>query len=75
MRLVHVHSLKCIERGHGCYCCRVSTSSSNGVNSAGSRLPHKLEGDERLKNIEPRMVELIINEVCDTIGICYTQNS
>ena len=39
------------------------TSSGN---SAGSRLPPELEGDERLKNIEPRMVEMILHEVCDT---------
>ena len=26
-------------------------------------LPPELEGDERLRNIEPRMVELITNEV------------
>ena len=41
-------------------------SSGNGANSAGSRLLPELEGDERLKNIEPRMVEMIMNEVCDT---------
>ena len=41
-------------------------SSGNGANSAGSRLPPELEGDERLKNIEPRMVEMIMNEVCDS---------
>ena len=50
----------------GCGCCRVGTSSGNGANSAGSRLPPELEGDERLKNIEPRMVEMIMNEVCDS---------
>ena len=26
-------------------------------------LPPELEGDERLKNIEPRMIDLIMNEV------------
>lgn len=36
-------------------------SSSKG--SAGHQLPPELEGDERLRNIEPRMVELITNEV------------
>ena len=36
------------------------TSSGN---SAGSRLPPELEGDERLKNIEPIMVEMILHEV------------
>ena len=39
-------------------------SSGNGGGSASSRLPPELEGDERLKNIEPRMVEMIMNEVC-----------
>ena len=44
---------------------RVGVSGVNGANSvAGSRLPPELEGDERLKNIEPRMVEMIMNEVC-----------
>ena len=38
--------------------------NGNGANSTGSRLPPELEGDERLKNIEPRMVEMIMNEVC-----------
>ena len=37
-------------------------SSSRG--SSGHQLPPELEGDERLRNIEPRMVELITNEVC-----------
>ena len=50
----------------GCDCCRVGTSSGNGANSAGSRLPPELVGDERLKNIEPIMVEMILHEVCDT---------
>ena len=37
--------------------------------SGGGRgLPPELEGDERLKNIEPRMVELIMNEVCREKG-------
>ena len=44
----------------------MGTSSGNGANSAGSRLPAELEGDERLKNIEPRMVEMIMNEVCNS---------
>ena len=43
--------------------CRAGMSSGNGANSAGTRLPPELEGDERLKNIEPRMVEMIMNEV------------
>ena len=35
-----------------------------GGPSGGDRgLPPELEGDERLRNIEPRMVELIMNEV------------
>ncbi len=34
-----------------------------GSNSEGSQLPPELEGNERLKSIEPRMVELILNEV------------
>lgn len=37
-------------------------SSSKG-SSRDHQLPPELEGDERLKNIEPRMVELITNEV------------
>ena len=39
-----------------------SNSGGGGKNSNG-RLPPELEGDERLRNIEPRMVELIMNEV------------
>ena len=35
-----------------------------GPSSDGARVPLELEGDERLRNIEPRMVELIMNEVC-----------
>ena len=30
----------------------------------GSNLPPELQENERLKNIEPRMIELITNEVC-----------
>ena len=37
--------------------------SHGGSSSEGSQLPPELEGNERLKNIEPRMVELILNEV------------
>ena len=40
---------------------RVQCPSGDG---SGRRLPPELEGDERLRNIEPRMVELITNEVC-----------
>ena len=49
-------------------------SSGNGGNSVGSRLPPELEGDERLKNIEPRMVEMIMNEVCVClcVYVCMT---
>lgn len=36
--------------------------SGNGAESSKG-LPPELEGDERLKNVEPRMVELIMNEV------------
>ena len=44
-------------------------SSSTGDRGGGG-LPPELEGDERLKNIEPRMVELIMNEVCIYTVIC-----
>ena len=62
MRLVVLvlHNVRC-----GCGC-RVRMSSGNGANSVGSGLPPELEGDEKLKNIEPRMVEMIMNEVCVT---------
>ena len=40
--------------------------SGNGAESSKG-LPPELEGDERLKNIEPRMVELIMNEVCGLV--------
>jgi len=46
-------------------------SGGNGAGSAGSRLPPELEGDERLKNIEPRMVEMIMNEVCSVCMYVY----
>ena len=36
-------------------------SGSSG--SGGGNIPPELEGNERLRNIEPKMVELIINEV------------
>lgn len=36
---------------------------SNSSGGGGSNLPPELEGNERLRNIEPKMVELIINEV------------
>lgn len=38
---------------------------SNRDSGRGSSkgLPPELEGDERLRNVEPRMVELIMNEV------------
>ena len=35
--------------------------------SSDNQLPPELEGDERLKNIEPRMVELIMNEVSGNV--------
>lgn len=38
-------------------------SSSTGGGTGAGGLPPELEGNERLKNIEPRMVELITNEV------------
>ena len=38
-------------------------SGNGGQSSKG--LPPELEGDERLRNVEPRMVELIMNEVHD----------
>ena len=34
-----------------------------GTGSSTSKLPPELEGDEQLKNIEPKMVEMIMNEV------------
>ena len=37
-----------------------NNNKDGGTNSC---LPPELEGDERLKNIEPKMVELIMNEV------------
>ena len=40
-------------------------SGNGGESSKG--LPPELEGDERLRNIEPRMVELIMNEVHDLV--------
>ena len=36
---------------------------STGGGNSSTRLPPELEGDARLRNIEPRMVELIMNEV------------
>ena len=39
-------------------------SKGGGPNEGGGGvLPPELEGDERLKNIDPKMVELIMNEV------------
>lgn len=39
-------------------------NNKDGGNDEGkSNLPPELEGDERLKNIEPKMIELIMNEV------------
>ena len=40
-----------------------SKQEEGGGGGGGGQLPLELEGDERLKNIEPRMVELIMNEV------------
>ena len=42
-------------------------SSSEG---GGGCLPPELEGNERLRNIEPRMVELILNEVNHVLERC-----
>jgi len=38
-------------------------AGGGGTGSSNSKLPPELEGDERLKNIEPKMVEMIMNEV------------
>ena len=48
-------------------------SSSKG--SSGHQLPPELEGDERLRNIEPRMVELITNEVYSCITYIRVKKS
>ena len=37
--------------------------ASPAVGGCGFVLPPELEGNELLKNIEPRLIELIINEV------------
>lgn len=42
---------------------RVQYGGPSGGGTEAGRLPPELEGNERLKNIEPRMVELITNEV------------
>lgn len=55
------------ERSHDIHdklCSRVLYNKGNSHKSQMS-LPTKLEGDERLKNIEPKMVELIMNEIMD----------
>ncbi|XP_065919109.1 fidgetin-like protein 1 isoform X2 [Dysidea avara] len=39
--------------------------SGSGTANSSSKLPPELEGDERLKNIEPKMVEMIMNEIMD----------
>lgn len=49
--------------------------NNKGASNTNSCLPPELEGDERLKNIEPRMVELIMNEViihhiCTCYNVC-----
>ena len=44
-----------------------SGGGSGGGSGEGSKLPPELEGDERLKNIEPRMVEVIMNEVSEMV--------
>ncbi len=42
--------------------------SRRGEGGGGtSKLPLELEGDERLRSIEPRMVELIMNEVVNSL--------
>ena len=42
---------------------RSGGSGGGGGGGGVGALPPELEGDERLRNIEPRMVELIMNEV------------
>ena len=42
---------------------RVQYGGPSGGGTEAGRLPPELEGNETLKNIEPRMVELITNEV------------
>lgn len=42
---------------------RVMYGGHGGSKGSSDNLPPELEGDKRLKNIEPRMVELIMNEV------------
>ena len=49
----------------GCLDAVRSRVQCGGPSSSGTTgmLPPEMEGDERLRNIEPRMVELIMNEV------------
>ena len=51
---------------------KVQYGGPSGGGTEAGRLPSELEGNETLKNIEPRMVELITNEVhtlCN-VGLC-----
>ena len=51
------------------YSSRVLYNKGNS-NKSQMSLPPELEGDERLKNIEPKMVELIMNEVRACVCSC-----
>ena len=58
----------------GCFsstCPHRSRVLYGGPSSSSKSLPPELEGDERLRNIDPKMVELITNEVrgC-SISLC-----
>lgn len=46
--------------------------ASPAVGGCGFVLPPELEGNELLKNIEPRLIELIINEVSMLISLLNT---
>ena len=50
-------------------------SNHSGKNQSGKVASGDPEVDERLKNIEPKMIELITNEVRSKLAQLYTDNT
>ena len=67
------------EGGGGPSCLRSRVQYGSGPSSSseggGAGLPPELEGDETLRNIEPRMVQLITNEVCTVTSGKYLRET
>ena len=65
MYIIHSYSSRVLYNNNN-----TTAAAANGpAVGCNVNLPPELEGNELLKNIEPRMIELIMNEVSITISL------